>query len=854
MNLESINESVYLARIKLMFDGLVVSQTGIFLAGGILVYALKDVIPLKHLMIWLGCLLITIAYRLIIRSLYYSAVQQGAYSGQKMEARFIFGVLISSIVWGSSGVFLYPESSLVHQTILQLLLLGLAGTSLGTLTPSFKSVVIFMTISISPIIVSILLAAAENSLTLALFGLLFLGAAIANGQRFNQNIKETLLLRHRTKLNQIKLAASDDKYRLLYEKSEDAMMLITGSHFFMANDAAVKLLGYGSVEKLLNTPPFDLCPESQPNGKSSKQQAREIMEKALKMGHYRLEWLVKTIDDHVIPVDVTLTAIEFGNKRAILCVGRDISETKKLEQQMIAATQAKSEFLANMSHEIRTPMNGVIGINELMLQDDLSDKQKSRAQTIKNSANSMLSIINDILDFSKIEAGKLDIECHDFNFTDFMDDFLSSISTTVKDKGLSLNCNIDSAINGYYQGDEGRIRQILNNLVGNAVKFTEQGGVDIDCRLLRTSEECTMIRFDVSDTGVGIDDEKKKIIFERFTQADSSTTRMYGGTGLGLSICKELTVLMGGEIGFESQVNQGSNFWFTVRLDRNNNAEKNMSENSNQEHGFEHFKGRVLVVDDNATNLLVARGILEFLGLEVETLVNGQEALDILQETHFDLIFMDCHMPVMDGYIATQNIRKLKSPVNKRSIPIIAFTASAMKGDREKCLAAGMDDYLTKPMNVVTVQKKLKVWMADYQEDTIDEAKNEEKPEKVKSSELNLAFDYEELKEWLSGNTKLMIKVVKEFFINSNKSTQLLRMAVEQKDFEQVVLIAHELKGASASVGLKMVNQLMAGIETAARAEDMIHIERFVNEIDPCFKRSIKESSEQLECSMMRWL
>jgi len=290
MKLELNHKSIYLERIKLMYEGLIVSQTGMFISGGILVYALKDVIPLNHLLIWFSCLMVTIVYRLSIRYLFNVALKEGNYSAKKMEHRFIFGVFIASLVWGSAGVYLYPDDSLLHQTILQLLLLGLVGTSLGTLTPSFKSVVIFMLLSVLPIIVSILVTAEENSLTLALFGFLFLGAGIANGKRFNLNIKETLLLRDEAKVNAIKLAKSDDKYRLLYEKSEDAMMLITGGHFFMANDAAGKLFNSDSVEHLLNTPPFDICPPLQPNGKTSKQQAREMIAKAIEFGHYHIEW------------------------------------------------------------------------------------------------------------------------------------------------------------------------------------------------------------------------------------------------------------------------------------------------------------------------------------------------------------------------------------------------------------------------------------------------------------------------------------------------------------------------------------------------------------------------------------
>jgi PAS domain S-box-containing protein len=833
------NTKIHLERVKLMYQGLVVSQTGMFISAIILCYALKDVIATQHLVIWFVYLIITILYRIIIMVLFNKALKKPNIESKKMENRFIFGVIISSLAWGSTGLFLYPENSLLHQTILQLLLLGLVGTSLGTLTPSYKSVVIFMTISVVPITLRLLINANENSIILALFGMLFLIAGISNGRRFNLTIKETLLLRENVEKNQKMKAINDDKYRSLYEKSEEAMMLITGKRFFMANDAAVKLFGYDSINHLLKTSPFELCPENQLNGKASKQLANEIIAEVSKTGFYRLEWLIKTLNGSVHPVDVTLTSIEFDGKQAVLCVARDISESKKLEQELINANRAKSEFLANMSHEIRTPMNGVIGLNDLMLNNPLNPDQQKRAVTIRNSANSMLSIINDILDFSKIEAGKLEIEIHAFNFNDFIQDLLSSFVNTVKEKKLSFKYEPDPEIEGWFEGDSGRIRQILTNLISNAIKFTNIGRITLGFNLKHKKESEYTLCFFVSDTGIGIDESQQDSIFQRFTQADNSTTRVYGGTGLGLSICKQLTKLMGGDIGFTSNENKGTKFWFTVKLNKVKNPNKQLQVKEKQNRNFIPVDGRVLVVDDNKTNLFVAREMLEYLGVKSDIAANGQEAIDCLNDRHYELIFMDCHMPEMDGYQATKKIRSMKFVHNSSKIPIIAITASTMKGDRERCLAAGMDDFISKPIHVETIQQKLIMWLPietknKAQSEVIENQNpSEECIEMIPLNEDEMIFDHEDLKGRLMNNDNLIKEIITGFFCDVESKIQSLKLAIQESEFYDIVNAAHDLKGSSANLSFNKFSLLMKEIEMAARNENIKELEIKSSAIEP---------------------
>jgi signal transduction histidine kinase/DNA-binding NarL/FixJ family response regulator len=529
-----------------------------------------------------------------------------------------------------------------------------------------------------------------------------------------------------------------------------------------------------------------------------------------------------------------------GNSLGQLWLFADVTAERAAAAQLIAAKEtaeaanvAKSRFLATMSHEIRTPMNGVIGMTSLLLDGELTAQQRHYAEVIAGSADSLLAIINDILDFSKIEAGRLEIEQIDFNLRELVDDLAGLYSFRASEKSLVFARVVAEAVPEWVKGDPTRVRQVLNNFLGNALKFTATGEIVLRADCIENLGGVALIRFAVSDTGIGIPAEAQARLFDPFSQADSSTTRQFGGTGLGLAIARQLVELMGGRIGLESAEGRGSTFWASVplRLGQQPARLPAAPAASGEESPIDRAV-RLLLVEDNPTNQMVAVGLLHKLGYcNITVAANGEDALAQAAAKDFDAILMDCQMPVLDGFQATERLR-----AQGCRLPIIAMTANAMRGDRERCLAAGMTDYLSKPFSEQKLAAVLAHWLADSGDAGAGDAVSGQAEAEPETQSLPV-FDRQGALERLAGDRELLDVIVAASLEDIPKTLARLAEACAADRIDEVLRHAHSIKGVAANIGAEVLRADAAALEQHARNADRAPMAGLLDRLDEDFAR-----------------
>jgi PAS domain S-box-containing protein len=624
--------------------------------------------------------------------------------------------------------------------------------------------------------------------------------AVIGDKRFIVSIIRDISERKKTEKE---IKDSEEKFRTLFNNANDAIFVyeidnnFKDEKFVEVNDVACSYLGY-TRDELLNMSFQDI------NDEQNKDKLEANMEILQKEGRGIFETFHRTKDNRLIPVEVNIHTFTRNGKRIAQSIVRDITQRKIVESSLKAAKEAaeianktKSEFLANMSHEIRTPINGIIGMVELTLHTQLNSEQEENLNIVKSCANSLLKVINDVLDFSKMEAGKLVIEKINFDFKALMEETIKAHYSFAVSKGIKLNYSFSSTIPQYLIGDPNRLQQILNNLISNAIKFTDVGEVWIKVQNVKNEDNHVELEFVVEDSGIGIDKENIGKLFESFSQLDGSITRRFGGTGLGLAISKQLVKNMGGMIWVESKRDVGSKFYFTLKFSIGIKIEQQPEECTKLEKSGRQY--RLLVSEDDKVNQKVIMRMLKEKGYYVDSANDGLEAIELFKKNSYDAILMDIQMPVMDGIEATKMIRE-----KDKNIPIIAITAYALKGDRERFLSKGMDGYVSKPIKVEELYNTIEKCLSYNRSN--DEL-----------SQLKICIDKDG--EIVLKPMEMEFAEIKNLHLLEELSQLIasLNDDLNEREFNFLEVLAHKIKNLSNEIGIEDLKTAAFKMELAAR-------------------------------------
>ncbi len=626
------------------------------------------------------------------------------------------------------------------------------------------------------------------------------------------------------------LRNSEEQIRLIIDTALDAVVIIDeNGRVINWNPQAESVFGWSKKEMMGRFLGETIIPYHHRSGH------RRGMERYHATGegpvlNKRIELTALRRNGDEFPIELAIAPVEIDGKKIFSAFIRDITKQKQAAADLMEASRkaeasanAKERFLANMSHEIRTPMNAIVGMSNLLNKTSLNEKQTQYIDALKKSADSLLYIINDILDFSKIGSGKLALENIAFSLHDLLRNLVAAIQYKVDEKGIDLTFDIDPNIHKVLKGDPIRLNQILLNLVNNAIKFTNKGSVDLECKLIAQTVDVNTIEFNIADTGIGIEADKIDSIFDSFSQADESITRRFGGTGLGLAICKQLVELFGGTIKVQSQLNKGTIFSFVLNLPKGKESElaNHIVEQADVAFDLEGYK--VLLVEDNEMNLFLAKTILLDGKMNVDTACNGLEAVDKVMENEYDIILMDVQMPLMSGIEATQKIRTEL----KLNIPIIALTANAIKGDNDKCLQAGMNAYIAKPFETTTLFSEIAALLSNRKKEqaaileTPKKRKEKQDPKivAIKVKEEAILYSTKKLAAVAKGNDDFVKHMMRKFIEQSKIGLVEIKQQYDNKNWLEVKKAAHKFKPSLDFMDVNSLKKEIRLIEKYAAEE-----------------------------------